>query len=207
MSRLMNILFLLFLNFSFANSLHAKNTAQTCSSAFGTILGTNSNVIGYSNCNNDNESDLWNTVQISKNKTIQTGMKWQCVEYARRWLITQKGYTFDSIDHAYQIWDLAAAKNIRTGTSAPWGKFANSKTKSLPQRGDLLIYDLTQGEHGHVSVIVDVHENHVFIAEQNYSNLPWEGEIYARKLELVKDAAGNYTLQDAGVIGWMRLKA
>ena len=200
-----SIFFLACFIFSFSSEVYAALKEKKCSSVFGTILGANSNTVGYSNCNNHYKSDLWNKIKID-NHFIDTGIKWQCVEYARRWLITQKGYTFASIDHAYQIWDLWEATHVRTGAVAIWEKFPNTKTKSKPEKGDLLIYDRAQGEHGHVSVIVVVDKEEVFIAEQNYSNLLWDGKDYARKLHLSKDKEGLYTLQDLGVIGWMRIK-
>lgn len=172
--------------------------------AFGKILGINHHVAGFSNSNNSYHSHLWHSIQINK-KPIKTGMKWQCVEYARRWLILEKAYTFASVNHAYQIWNLLEAKHVITHKTTPWEKFANGKTNTRPHKGDLLIFDTTQGEHGHVSVIVAVNHKYVFLAEQNDTNLPWEGKSYARKLKLIHDKNKVYSIQDSGIIGWMRI--
>lgn len=192
----------------FSNNLNAHTLPQACSkncaSTFGKKLGENKGVIGYSNCNNDCESDEWSFIEIDQ-QTYKTGMKWQCVEYARRWYMQQLGYTFASIDHAYEIWDLEHANKLDSEAEMRWIKFPNGKAKRKPSVNDLLIYNKQQGIHGHVSVIVKVTKNSVYIAEQNYANSIWENERYARKIPLTHDQKGHYSLDDLGVIGWMHL--
>jgi glutathionylspermidine amidase/synthetase len=178
---------------------------KACTSLFATELGNNRGVIGYSNCHSDCESNQWNTIKIDR-RLYRTGMKWQCVEYARRWYMKQLGYTFASIDHAYQIWSLVDAGKLGSDVKTTWLKFADGKTRSQPLPNDLLIYNQKQGVHGHVSVIVKVTKKHVYVAEQNYANTPWETTDYARKIPLISNQKGYFTLKDLGVIGWMRLK-
>jgi glutathionylspermidine amidase/synthetase len=43
---------------------------------------------------------------------IYTGYKWQCVEFARRWLLENKGYVFEDIAMAYDIFRLHQVKVI-----------------------------------------------------------------------------------------------
>lgn len=192
----------------FSHNLNAntlpKTCSKTCASTFGKKLGENKGIIGYSNCNNDCESDEWNIINIGQ-QAHKTGMKWQCVEYARRWYIKQLGYTFASIDHAYEIWDLEHASKLASETTLKWIKFPNGNTTGKPRVNDLLIYNKQQGIHGHVSVIVKVSNDEVYIAEQNYTNSLWEEDSYARKIPLVHHQNGYYSLKDLGVIGWMRL--
>lgn len=179
--------------------------AKQCATTFGTLLGKSKGVAGYSNCHPDCESDEWNIITID-GKSVKTGMKWQCVEYARRWLNQRSKYTFASIDHAYQIWDLQSATSLVSQQTKSWLKYANGTTKEQPQANDLLIYNTKQGIHGHVSVITEVKDGLVYIAEQNYANAPWEKPHYARSIPLIKDEKGNYSLKDLGVIGWMRIE-
>lgn len=201
------ILLMTCLNIPFFNGASAAvSSTEQCDAPFGTVIGENSNTIAYSNCNNDHESELWQSVTLDDDRTtIKTGMQWQCVEYARRWLITQMHYTFASIDHAYQIWDLSEATDVLTGEKTVWNKLPNNKSTHSPQKGDLLIYDRSQGMHGHVAVIVDVNEHSVFIGEQNYSNQLWEGSNYARELPLLHTQEGYYKIEDQGVIGWIHI--
>lgn len=181
-----------------------QSCLNKCSTPFGNKLGENKGVIGYSNCNPDCESEQWYTIKIGE-QPHRSGMKWQCVEYARRWYMLQLGYTFSSIDHAYQIWDLVEAEQLGSAVKKPWNKFSNGLSIEQPQANDLLIYNKEQGIHGHVSVIVKVAHGYVYLAEQNYSNTKWESPTYARKARLIKSPQGHYTIEDLGVIGWLRL--
>ncbi len=52
-------------------------------------------------------------------KPVFYGAKWQCVEFARRWLIHVKGYTFPSIGMAYTIFDLNHVIRISDGAHVP----------------------------------------------------------------------------------------
>lgn len=181
-----------------------KMCLNKCTTSFGKKLGGLNEVSAYSNCSNDCESSLWHYVKLNEGSLVKTGMKWQCVEYARRWLMTQRGYSFASIDHAYQIWNLKTATNLTTHKETPWLHYVNAVTEEKPQPHDLLIYNTTQGVHGHVSVIVAVAGDNVLIAEQNYANALWEHPTYARRIKLIKQK-GHYQLADKGVIGWMRI--
>ncbi|MCX7114901.1 MAG: CHAP domain-containing protein [Gammaproteobacteria bacterium] len=195
---------------SIIEPVHAKHIEthmckENCHAPFGTPLGQSEKTIGYSNCNGDCVSEVPHHITLS-GKKIYTGMQWQCVEYARRWLIENKGVTFADVKQAYQIWDLTDAQLIHTKQSLPWQHFKNKETDVHPRTGDLLIYDQTLEETGHVAVIVGVEHESVLIAEQNYFNLPWEKPQYARRLKLMKTPADHWLVVDVGVIGWMRLK-
>ena len=41
---------------------------------------------------------------------VYLGYKWQCVEFARRWLYVNRGYVFDDVAMAYEIF-----RNPRSG--------------------------------------------------------------------------------------------
>ncbi len=183
----------------------AKSCTHKCDTLFGLKLGGQGRLTGFSNCNWDCESDQWNFIHLANGQRVKTGMKWQCVEYARRWMNVELSHTFTSIDHAYQIWDLESAHELGTQKEVKWLKFANGQTREKPQRSDLLIYNKTVGIHGHVAVVVDERDGYVLIAEQNFSNKQWEQKAYARKAKLVKNPQGNYSLSDEGLIGWMRI--
>src|ERR1700722_6168524 len=68
--------------------------------SYGVMVGiASTNVPAYSNGNDSfisNESNYLYGVYM--------GMKWQCVEYARRWLFIRKGCVFDSVDAANDMW-------------------------------------------------------------------------------------------------------
>lgn len=120
-----------------------------------------------------------------------TGLKWQCVEYARRWLLQVKGIIFEEVDNAEDLWKLKTAFSV-DGIH----KFKNSK-KGIPVIGALLIYKKTKKTpFGHVAVIVDVHENgDIDVAEQNYSSKKWKNS-YSRRINM----------KDPDIIGWKFIK-
>jgi hypothetical protein len=185
-----------------------------CYTPFGTNLGQDLNqVIGYSNCNEDIVSDLPN--YLSSNGTngsdegedgqgIYTGMRWQCVEYSRRWLILSKQVTYESIEYAYQIWDLSEVVSTEDPLiKYPFTSHGSGTSLTPPEIGCLLIYNATDylEPTGHVAVIVGVDEGVIQIGEQNWSNELWLGENYARNLT-VSMLSGRYAVEDDYVIGW-----
>ena len=184
---------------------------------FGQPLGVNNSVIGYSNCSNNYISNEANYLG-----TAYSGMKWQCVEYSRRWLEHVKGVKFGDVDAAFQIWDISSVNSLtESNVSYPFESYINGG-KFAPQAGDLIIYKyaLPDFPYGHVGVIVDVNimRGYVDIAEQNYSNEIWENpKSYARRLILRHDNL-HYTIVDhdfdpkltqsvgGAIIGWKRVR-
>ena len=62
----------------------------------------------------------------SDGNPIFAGMMWQCVEYARRYLITTLEVAFESIDYAADIWDLTKVTSvIDESQTYPLVNFAN----------------------------------------------------------------------------------
>ncbi len=167
---------------------------------FGEVLGQNNGVVAYSNKNERLISQEFN----------DTGMKWQCVEYARRWLTIVKKVSFSSVEYAFEIWDLNEGVSFDKGNSIPMQRFENGQSITPPQIGDLLIYNVSFAPiTGHVAVVVDVQDTEVMIAEQNYSAQPWLEKAYSRRLSLSKeekDINNYFSLHDwaPGIIGWVR---
>jgi hypothetical protein len=184
-----------------------------CYTPFGTVLGQDANkVIGYSNCNELTVSSIPNYIYPNGTNAnddsdggVYSGMQWQCVEYSRRWLILSKQVTYESIDYAYQIWDLTEVVNITDNlTKHPFTSHGSGTSLTPPEVGCLLIYNSTDylEPTGHVSVIVGVEENMILIGEQNWSNDHWLGASYARNLTLSLSSGGQYAVEDEYVIGW-----
>ena len=69
---------------------------------FGELLGyDNTYVFAYSCYNVKQDND--NYVNIDGIQHY-TGIKWQCVEYVRRWLILNYNISFQSIKNAYELY-------------------------------------------------------------------------------------------------------
>jgi glutathionylspermidine amidase/synthetase len=85
---------------------------------------------------------------------IYLGYKWQCVEFARRWLYVNKGYIFNNVAMAYEIFELTSVRDLATNTELPLYAFKNGATRP-PEIGSLLIWK--EGGHfeetGHVAII------------------------------------------------------
>ena len=120
------------------------------------------------------------------------GMKYQCVELARRWLIQARNHTFDDVPNATEIFKLKSATNILTHKKTPFIRFLNIGTNT-PEFGDIIIWK-KQGQykkHGHVAIVSKVISPHIVtISEQN-------GET--------KNGKRNINVHNDTILGWMRL--
>ena len=174
-----------------------------CVSTYGEVLGVSKRgVEAYSNCSSDcviYDPHHW--------QGTYTGIKWQCVEYARRWLLQNRGAVYGDVDIAADIWDkIDHLVDVETKQKLPLEAHLNG-AQQPPRPGDLLIYAKAFNNTGHVAVVIDAdyEAGHIKVAEQNYRNLPWAND-YARKIELIK-RADNYWLLDSYLLGWKHLPA
>ncbi|GAA04269.1 bifunctional glutathionylspermidine amidase/synthase [Photobacterium leiognathi] len=136
------------------------------------------------------------------------GYKWQCVEFARRFLYINYGLVFTDVGMAYEIFSLRFLRQVVNDKILPFYAFANG-SRQTPTAGALLIWQ-KGGEFqdtGHVAVITQIEGNKVKIAEQNVTFAPLPlGQQWTRELTLhVKD--GCYTIEDTfddtEILGWM----
>jgi hypothetical protein len=185
-----------------------------CVTPFGTVLGTADGAEGRSNCVStcirpeysflDRASGAVSVhADDPKQDHLQyIGVTYQCVEYARKWWMKNRGITFGSIDSAHEILYLTEGKNLATQQPFPLARSINSTARRPPRRGDLVVYypDRTDPEwrHGHVAVVVavDLDQGRVALAEENYDNQPWQDpQAFARQIRLF-EVGGRYTLLD-----------
>uniref|UniRef100_A0A7S1QS36 Peptidase C51 domain-containing protein n=1 Tax=Neobodo designis TaxID=312471 RepID=A0A7S1QS36_NEODS len=158
------------------------------------------------------------------------GVKWQCVEYARRWLLQVHGVTFASVGMAYEIFDLP--EFYRPGTSdggaptpvrvqryrdgeAPTAQRSDGDSSAAPQVGDVLLWH-PQGHFartGHVAIVVAVGADSetdgltIALGEQNVTDASWKGLPFSRQLRVTRRGAA-FAIEDplpgAKVLGWVR---
>lgn len=176
-----------------------QNCIESCVTPYGELLGMSADgVQAYSNCQGK-------CVVFDPNKLngTYTGIKWQCVEYARRWLIQNRGLTFGDVDVAADIWRLTELKRVNDQSDVALTKFENGAIQPL-KAGDLLIYGREYLGTGHTAIVLQVDRKHgiVRVAEQNFKNKRWSGQ-YARTIQFVRKE-GRYWLLDAYILGWMR---
>jgi len=178
--------------------------APSAPQGFGLILGVNAGVTSYSN-----GSSLFVGGQEEQ---TPTGIRWQCVEYARRWWQSQLGVVFSPVETADEIWRRPPlASLVSTGQTVPMELFKNGG-KMPPARGDLVIYptvvNSVKFSAGHVAVVVGVDEmaRQVLLAEQNFSNQAWaEPTSHARSLQYQATPQAHRLIDtSAAILGWVR---
>jgi hypothetical protein len=127
---------------------------------------------------------------------IYTGIQFQCVELARRFLLANYGLLFDEVDNAYEIMGLSTIQTRRG--SLYWPAHPN-KYCHLPDPGSLIVWAPT-GHYegtGHVAVVVKTTQTYVDIIEQN------DGRGY-RRLH-VRGGKLHCTRPGSHILGWKML--
>jgi len=175
------------------------NCTESCETPYGDVLGmTADGVKSYSNC--QAQCVVFDPNQLDG---TYTGIKWQCVEFTRRWLIQNRGLTFGDVDVAADIWALNTLTRLSDQSAVPLKTYENGATRP-PRRGDLLVYGREYLGTGHAAIVlsVDRRKGSLRVAEQNYENRKWPGR-YARTIPIIRKN-GRYWLLDAYLLGWMR---
>lgn len=179
---------------------------------FGTALGTApGGVVSYSSDYDTADEKIYpnRSSYRSYYDGIYMGYKWQCVEFARRWLYVNKGYIFNDVSMAYEIFNLRSVRQISTNKLLPLQAYKNGAQRH-PVPGSLLIWE--EGgdfvDTGHVAIITEVTQDYVRIVEQNMDFVPWpKGLDYSREIKVKVGAENDFWLQssasDATILGWM----
>ncbi len=192
--------------------MSAKSPSPKTPLPFGTVLGyAPGNVAAYSSDYKSADPQQLPDRHSYRHyeNGIYTGYKWQCVEFARRWLLLNHGYVFDDIAMAYDIFRLQSVRVVATDERLPLHSFVNGSLRH-PEPGGMLIWS-EGGEFevtGHVAIITEVLPDRIRIAEQNVEHQLWgEGQHYSRELPATISADGNYWIQcsfrNASVLGWV----
>lgn len=122
---------------------------------FGELIGTFNGVNAYSN-----QEDILNSDETNYYNGTYTGIKWQCVEYARRYLIVRHGITFSDVNNAYEI---------------PRAKFTKLNGNSVIMNnellvGSLIIWPQNYENEGRVAIVSSISAKGIRVAEQNYND-------------------------------------
>jgi hypothetical protein len=167
---------------------------------FGEPLGQSSDgVLSYSN-----GKALFNSEETHRFDGHFTGLKWQCVEFARRYLIQTRGLTFESVPFAYQIWDqIDHLNSIHNNEKLNLKNFVNGEIPSL-SKGDLLIYSQEHLGTGHIALIEEVskEKKSLRLIEANFLNTSWPG-TYAREIDY-RPLDGGLWIEDSHLLGLKR---
>ena len=178
-----------------------EQCTRACDTPFAQILGQSpSRVVAYSNCNNQ--------CVFKKPAFTQetfTGIQWQCVEYARRWLLINQGVVYGDVNIAADIWEHSQVHTPDDTQRYDFTGIVNGDQDNYVQQGDLLIYSKEFQGTGHVAVVlaVNTEKQLVYVGEQNYSNTPWQNG-YAREIAYIMHQ-GQQWLLDPYLVGWKRV--
>ncbi|RNF27068.1 putative trypanothione synthetase [Trypanosoma conorhini] len=141
-----------------------------------------------------NKHDMYFSGERSVDKNLFCGYKYQCVEFARRWLFERKSLVLPEVSWAVHIFQLKEVPDARTAQPVRCVPVRNG-TKVKPVADALLIYPSEEGSPvGHVAVITEVGDDWVRIADQNHRFHKWEGN-YAAQLPLSHEK-GVWTILD-----------
>ena len=140
---------------------------------------------------------------------LYMGYKWQCVEFARRWMYLNRGLIFEDVAMAYEIFRLRSVRDVENDSLLPLEAFRNGSRRH-PEPGCLMIWS-EGGEFertGHVAVVTEVFDDHVCLAEQNVDNRAWpDGQNHSREISARITDDGGYWLRcsfgDASILGWV----
>ncbi|KPI86537.1 putative Trypanothione synthetase [Leptomonas seymouri] len=141
-----------------------------------------------------NKHDHFFSGERSFDANFFCGFKYQCVEFARRWLFERKGLVLPDVNWACHIFQLKTVKDAATAEDVPVVPVRNG-TEARPEPDTLLIYPSSESNAvGHVGAITEVGDDYVCVADQNYRFHKWESS-YAYKLKL-KHENGVWTIID-----------
>ncbi|EQC31857.1 hypothetical protein SDRG_10641 [Saprolegnia diclina VS20] len=179
---------------------------------FGSLLGvTHGNTSVFSCDHPPEDNPNYHPPGTDESNGTYTGLRWQCVELARRYLFINRNLLFASVDGAVDIFNLTTITDVGNNVSVPFVPHAQGSA-TPPVRGSLLIYK-DVGKYapwGHVAVVVDVESSHIDIAEQNVEDSVWPpGQGYSRRLNVTRSSSsftvGKYYRDDNEevVLGWM----
>ena len=178
---------------------------------FGTLLGYAPGGVAIYSSNYGSLDPRFSHDDVSFRSYIDNeymGHKWQCVEFARRFLFLTYGFVFTDVGMAYEIFSLRFLRQVVNDNLLPLQAFANG-SKRKPTAGALLIWEKGGefNETGHVAIITQLVGNKVRVAEQNVIHHPLpQGQQWTRELTL-KEKDGGYviedTFDDTTILGWM----
>lgn len=153
------------------------------------------NIIAYQNITNSNSDKNINYINYKNNK-IYTGIKWQCVEYVRRWYIQVLQLSFPSIENAIDLWNIPYVYDTITNKQHRFYSIVNGSNLE-PKPADILVFKHSKiYPYGHVAIITRVTKDTIYLAEQNFSDTKWT-RPYSRKIKRRLDI-----IMDPLVLGW-----
>ncbi|KAG9403596.1 hypothetical protein AC1031_006237 [Aphanomyces cochlioides] len=186
-------------------------TNETAPAPWGTVIGVTSGVKVYSN-DNPPPTDSYNFYPNGTNETngAFTGLRWQCVELARRYLLVTQGVVFESVDDVVGIFSLREVINVTTNKRLPLDVYPQGSP--VPPKGSLVIWDRPgyYTPYGHVAVVINIQDTFIDVAEENLENIYWQpSAYYSRRIRVSRTPSAfhvepyyNQPNKSEIVLGW-----
>eukprot|EP00742_Colponemidia_sp_Colp-10_P022729 GILJ01026917.1.p1 GENE.GILJ01026917.1~~GILJ01026917.1.p1 ORF type:complete len:209 (-),score=25.32 GILJ01026917.1:46-630(-) len=176
---------------------------------YGEVQGMVDGVPAYSN----GRDSYFSRVRNVNEEKIPTGYKWQCVEFARRWLMAKRGLYLPDVKTAALVFDMQKVHCMSTSEARPMVAVANGGARK-PEKDSFIIWPATNAApFGHIGVIVEVTDTYIRVADQNQFFHQWQGN-YSHELRLVYHAKSDtWTIKDYlrgkgwNPLGWMTFPA
>lgn len=126
-----------------------------------------------------------------RDRLFATGIKFQCVEFARRWLLLHYDMLFNNVENAINIWNLSTITRITDNKRFSFVSVLHDG-RALPKIGSLLIYRSTPIlETGHVAVVTRIEHDMIHFDDRN-------GNHINKTIRILP----NGMLDDSEIIGW-----
>ncbi|CBZ27816.1 putative glutathionylspermidine synthase [Leishmania mexicana MHOM/GT/2001/U1103] len=137
------------------------------------------------------------------------GVKWQCVEFARRYLASRKAVWTALMPIAADMWSAETPfVHVQDGTPVEFTRTPNRSHGPAPAMSDIIVWGQSEETpFGHVAIVTEVLPEAVRVAEQNQGFERWaQGMLYSREILMQRSSAGTVELVDNDpVLGWVTL--
>lgn len=157
------------------------------------VIGAYHNVKSYEYISDKKFRKDKNYIKINK-MSIYTGIKWECVEYIRRFFIKNYHITFRDVKDALDMTSLKYFYSIfNHSLKLPVYFIPYNRYNILSiRKNDIIIFSYKKT--GHVALVTNVSlkKNYIEIVEQNWEK-EWESNEYSRIINVY----------DPNIIGWL----
>lgn len=134
-----------------------------------------------------------------------TGIKYDSLEYIRRWCQQSQKLNFYTLPSKPSIWESFFPEGLYNETSVKVSKYLN-RSYQIPKKNSILVWKTDDLGYEHVAIITEVSLELGFIriAEQNKHFYKWPGD-FSRELKFLNDN-GHYDIQDEQeILGWLEM--
>jgi hypothetical protein len=164
--------------------------------AWGDEVGEVNGVKAYYNHNFWNEEGYRNLAKDG----YDYGLKWHCVEFIRRYYHDVLSHDFTTKGHAHSYFS-DTTQDGEKNTERSLTQFKNGSS-TRPAINDLLVFEKhsSNGNVGHVAIVIDVSDTGITVAQQNVGTTFTESFVFSKS----KKNTWHLESTRASILGWLR---